>query len=140
MLKHESSFLWYSFLLKKTVKKGYFEKWKFGFSLRSYGVVQDYSAKLHSVEPHSKEMDFVKPRSNSNLNSHNTLFWLKKWFKKVLQKWWFAFSLGSYWRALGSSVYDYSPQVLCSKFLPNVLSCSNKLKMQKRTIILLAII
>ena len=34
------------------------------------------------MELHSKEMCLVKPRSNSNLHSGNTLFWLKKWLKK----------------------------------------------------------
>ena len=34
------------------------------------------------MELHSKEMCLVKPRSNSNLHSGNTLFWLKKEIKK----------------------------------------------------------
>ena len=49
--------------------------------LRSYKSIQDYSTELHSMELRSVELC-----SNPNFHSCNTLFWLKKWLKRVLQE------------------------------------------------------
>ena len=40
----------------------------------------------YSVELRSVEQYLVKQRSNSNLHSRNTLFWLKKWLKRYYGK------------------------------------------------------
>ena len=41
---------------------------------------------MYSVELRSVEQYLVKQRSNSNLHSRNTLFWLKKWLKRYYGK------------------------------------------------------